>query len=106
MHRKRRNGLRNKSVNKITRYYRLNWDNGGYVIIKRYGKARIFNYRLDKINNSLTIPTYANVIFGYCIYGSRRKYETSGNHLYFTDVKSIEELTPEYVAKEYFIGLL
>ena len=94
-------------MNRTTRYYRLNWPSGGHAIIKRYGKARIFNAspKFAKFSGN---GDNKNTVFGYFIYGSKRGYDDymSQKHLFFSNVKDIQELTHEQVAKDHFIGML
>ena len=94
-------------MNRTTRYYRLNWELGGHAIIRRYGSARILK-GTPKFNQRDGIGEIKNTVFGYFIYGSKRGYDDymSQKHLFFSNVKDIQELTHEQVAKDHFIGML
>jgi len=90
-------------MNRTTKFYRLNWASGGFVVIKRYGSARIF-----KGSPKFAKDETGRTVFGYCIYGSKRGYdpEIALKHFYFNNVDNIQELSAEDVAEEHFVGLL
>ena len=78
-------------------YYKLVYQNKedpskyGYVIVRRL-----------KLYKNYKIPRYR----AQFIYGSSRKFESSGKYYTFAKPYDMIMLDPKYVFKKYFIGLL
>ena len=84
-------------MEKRVKYYRLNWSLGGFVIIKRFGNARIFTK--GRNGNKWTV-------FGTLIYGSTAGYTKSNRKFFFNAVDNIQELKEEDVLNEHFVWLI
>lgn len=81
------------------KYARLCWPEGGFAIVK---DCQVCGMTFETPSNN--IKRYSvDAIF---IFGSRRGYVTSGKKFRFVNVSKIEELDKDFVAKNFFPGLL
>jgi len=91
----------------MKKFFKYSWKNkygtsDGFAIVQELSKSEMDSFLAENKYTQLTEIT----TIGKLIYGSTCLYEKSGRIFVFNNVDRIEELDPDFVANEHFVGLL